>query len=204
MIWLHVWRKQPSSLLFLHGKMKIKGECVFNLWTKSASLDICLALNSTLMLPEHWRYRSLMLWLHWVLQRSGLYFIRYNIPCPFSQGTHVQDKDNGRIFIRPAKNTMNYSKGSWFTYKNSSEVALVSFSPPKPECVPCSQVIVLHMLYVFYILCLWYLMSFCKVGDNPGNTENIGPRVLFQLLWGNNVVSCTHTQNYVLELQDLY
>jgi len=37
---------------------------------------------------------------------------------------------------------VNYGKGSWFIYKNSSEAAIVGTGHLKLMCVPCSQVTV--------------------------------------------------------------
>lgn len=137
-----VWRKQPSSVLFLHKEVKINAECVINLWTMSAAQDVCLALNFTLMPPEHLRYRSLALWLHRVLQRSGLYFIRHNIPCPFSGDTRVQDKDIGRVFIRTAQNRgCELQQRQRLTYRKAGEQPEVKKPKKtlKPVPVPCSQ-----------------------------------------------------------------
>lgn len=100
----YVWKKHPSPVLFLHKEVKINAECVINLWTMSPAQNICLTLNFTLMLPEHLWYRSLALWLRWVFQSRGPFFISYNIPCPFAKNTHGQDKGIGRIFIWTAKN----------------------------------------------------------------------------------------------------
>lgn len=54
------------------------------------------------MLPEHLRYRSLAVELHWVFHNNEIY-IKQSIPCSLSEDTYIQDKDLGKMFIKTSK-----------------------------------------------------------------------------------------------------
>lgn len=180
----HVWRKQPSSVLFLHKEVKINAERVINLWTMSAAQDVCLALNFTLMLPERLRYRSLTLWLHRVFQSSGLYFIRHDIPCPFSEDTHVQDKDIGRIFIRTARSRGCELQQREPVYLQKCPWGGCSFKgSPEASARPLQWVTVLRRAI---ILCVWRLLARSEIALVIPRTSGLRP---FASCWEKTVWS---------------